>query len=59
MSVRLPMDKNKKWVTLSVKIEKEIADKLDERVKRDALEMGSTYNRSCIVRKALKRYLEY
>lgn len=52
------MDKTK-WVVLSVKVEKEIADKIKERVKRDKLEMGSTYNRSCVVRKALRQYLGY
>ena len=50
---------NKKWVTISVRVEKELAEKMDERVKRDSLEMGSTYNRSCVVRKALRRYLEF
>lgn len=53
------MDKNKEWVTLSARIEQEMADKLDERVERDRLSKDITWTRSCVVRQALKQYLEY
>ena len=55
------MDKNKKWVTLSAKIETSLADKLDERVERDRLskDKDTTWCRSCVVRQALKQYLGF
>lgn len=53
------MDTNKKTlITLSVKIEKEYVDKIVDRIKRGSLVFGSTYNRSDVVRDALRKYFE-
>lgn len=52
------MDKNKTLITLSVKVEKEYVDKILKRIKRGHLIFGSTYNKSDVVRDALRKYFE-
>ena len=47
-----------KLIQISIRIESDILKEIDRLVKRDKLEMGYGYNRSDIVRKALRKFTE-
>lgn len=47
-----------KLIQISIRIEPETLKEIDRLVKRDRLEMGYGYNRSNVVRKALRKFTE-
>lgn len=47
-----------KLIQISIRIEPDTLKEIDRLVKRDKLEMGYGYNRSSVVRKALRKFTE-
>ena len=47
-----------KLTQISIRIESDILKEIDRLVKRDRHEMGCGYNRSNIIRKALRKFTE-
>ena len=47
-----------KLTQISIRIEPEVLKEIDRLVKRDRIEIGYGYNRSSVVRKALRKFTE-
>ena len=47
-----------KLTQISIRIEPDILKEIDRLIKRDKTEMGYGYNRSSIIRKALRKFTE-
>ena len=47
-----------KLIQISIRVEPDILKEIDRLIKRDKLEMDYSYNRSTIIRKALRKFTE-
>ena len=47
-----------KLVQISIRVDPDTLKELDRLIKRDRLEMGYGYNRSAVIRKALRKFIE-